>query len=37
MGLSDVMEIGRLAKSQVIANHLEALDRCPVTRESMFI
>jgi len=35
MGLSDAVEIGKIAKGRVIANHLEALDHCPVTRESI--
>jgi len=35
MGLHDAIEIATLAKGQVIANHLEALDHCPVTRESI--
>jgi L-ascorbate metabolism protein UlaG (beta-lactamase superfamily) len=35
MGLTEAIEIGELAKGQVIANHLEALDHCPVTRESI--
>jgi L-ascorbate metabolism protein UlaG (beta-lactamase superfamily) len=35
MGLSEALEIGELVKGQVIANHLEALDHCPVTRESL--
>jgi L-ascorbate metabolism protein UlaG (beta-lactamase superfamily) len=35
MGLTEAIEIGVFAKGQVIANHLEALDHCPVTRESI--
>jgi len=35
MGLSDAIKIGELAKGHVITNHLEALDHCPVTRESI--
>jgi len=35
MGLPDAIEMGVLAKGRVIANHLEALDHCPVTRESI--
>jgi len=35
MGLRDAIEMGTIAKGQVIANHLEALDHCPVSRESI--
>jgi len=35
MGLSDAIEMGSLAKGRLIANHLESLDHCPVTRESI--
>jgi hypothetical protein len=35
MGLPEAIEFGELAKGQVIANHLEALDHCPVTRVSI--
>jgi L-ascorbate metabolism protein UlaG (beta-lactamase superfamily) len=35
MGLSEAIQIGEFAKGLVIANHLEALDHCPVTRESI--
>jgi L-ascorbate metabolism protein UlaG (beta-lactamase superfamily) len=35
MGLPEAIEIGGLAKGLVITNHLEALDHCPVTRESI--
>ena len=35
MGLSESIELGALAKGLLIANHLESLDHCPVTRESI--
>ena len=35
MGLSEAIEMGELAKGQLVANHLESLDHCPVTRESI--
>jgi hypothetical protein len=35
MGLPEAIKIGTIAKGQLIANHLEARDRCPVTRESI--
>lgn len=35
MGLEEAFELGKLAKGRVIANHLEALDHCPVSREEM--
>jgi len=35
MGLPEAIRIGGLAKGLVITNHLEALDHCPVTRESI--
>jgi L-ascorbate metabolism protein UlaG (beta-lactamase superfamily) len=35
MGMPEAIKIGELAKGQVIANHLEALDHCPVTRKSI--
>jgi len=35
MGLSEAIEMGELAKGQLVANHLESLDHCPVTRESL--
>lgn len=35
MGLSESLELGELAKGQLIANHLESLDHCPVTRDSI--
>ncbi|GAC19628.1 MBL fold metallo-hydrolase [Paraglaciecola arctica] len=35
MGLSEAIQIGEFTKGLVIANHLEALDHCPVTRKSI--
>ncbi len=35
MGFDDVMAVSRLATGTVVANHLEALDHCPVTREQL--
>jgi len=35
MGLSDAIKLGGVAKGRVVANHLESLDHCPVTRESV--
>lgn len=35
MGLSEAIEMGEFAKGQLVANHLESLDHCPVTRESI--
>jgi len=35
MRLSEAIHIEELAKGLVIANHLEALDHCPVTRKSI--
>ncbi|MBV1921371.1 MAG: MBL fold metallo-hydrolase [Pseudomonadales bacterium] len=35
MGLSDAIEMGEIAKGHLVANHLESLDHCPVTRESV--
>ncbi|MBS3797851.1 MBL fold metallo-hydrolase [Pseudoalteromonas sp. BDTF-M6] len=32
MGAEDVLELASIAYGQVIANHLEALDHCPVSR-----
>jgi L-ascorbate metabolism protein UlaG (beta-lactamase superfamily) len=32
MGLEDILEAAALTKGLVVANHLEALDHCPVTR-----
>ncbi len=36
MGLEDAIKIGETAKKQVIANHLESLDHCPVTRAELY-
>lgn len=35
MSLEEVMEFARLAPGRVIANHLEALNHCPITREEL--
>ena len=35
MGLEGAIKIGELTKKRVIANHLESLDHCPVTREEL--
>ncbi len=35
MGLEDAIKIGGITKKQVIANHLESLDHCPVTRAEL--
>ncbi|AYC33662.1 MBL fold metallo-hydrolase [Pseudomonas cavernae] len=35
MGIDDVIEFTRLAASKVVANHLEALSHCPVTRAAL--
>lgn len=35
MGLSDVLEFTRLSQGTVIANHLEAINHCPVTRKEL--
>ena len=35
MGLEEALEVGGLSQGQVIANHLEALDHCPVTRKEL--
>ena len=32
MGIDDVIELARVASGTVVANHLEALSHCPVTR-----
>jgi len=36
MSLDEVMEFTALAPGQVIANHLEALNHCPVTRKQVY-
>ncbi|MCQ4317781.1 hypothetical protein [Stutzerimonas zhaodongensis] len=35
MGVTDVLEFTRLCTGTVIANHLEAINHCPVTREGL--
>ena len=35
MGLEDAIGIGEIAKNHVIANHLESLDHCPVSRADL--
>ncbi|MDZ7862251.1 MBL fold metallo-hydrolase [Acidovorax sp.] len=35
MGVDDVLELTRLAQGTVIANHLQAISHCPVTREDL--
>ena len=35
MGLEEAVEFGRLCAGDVIANHLESLDHCPVTRSAL--
>ncbi len=35
MGQDDVLAFTRLARGDVVANHLEALSHCPVTRQSL--
>jgi L-ascorbate metabolism protein UlaG (beta-lactamase superfamily) len=35
MGLEEALEVGGLSQGQVIANHLESLDHCPVTRKEL--
>ena len=35
MDLDQAIEFGRLGEGVVIANHLEALDHCPVTRDAL--
>lgn len=35
MGVPDVIELARLSKGIVIANHLEALSHCPVSRDEL--
>ncbi|MCE2744337.1 MAG: MBL fold metallo-hydrolase [Burkholderiales bacterium] len=37
MGVSDVLEFTRATSGLVIANHLEAISHCPVTREQLLI
>lgn len=35
MGIEDALQVAELATGTVIANHLEALDHCPVSRENL--
>lgn len=35
MGIDEVIELARLAVGTVVANHLEALSHCPVTRSAL--
>jgi L-ascorbate metabolism protein UlaG (beta-lactamase superfamily) len=35
MAIEEVLDLVRLAPGRVIANHMEALDHCPVTREQL--
>ena len=35
MGLEESLQFGEIAKGMVIANHLESLDHCPVTRDEI--
>lgn len=35
MGLEDLREVTSISEGTLIANHLEALDHCPVTREQL--
>ena len=35
MGLEESIKVGSLAKGKIIANHLESLDHCPVSREQL--
>jgi L-ascorbate metabolism protein UlaG (beta-lactamase superfamily) len=35
MGLDDILEAAAITKGVVVANHLEALDHCPVTRAEL--
>lgn len=35
MGIEDVIDFTRLSPGIVIANHLEALSHCPVTRNDL--
>lgn len=37
MGVQDVLEFTRASKGLVIANHLEAISHCPVTRDQLLI
>lgn len=35
MGLADVLEFATLSEGTVVANHLEAINHCPVTRQEL--
>jgi L-ascorbate metabolism protein UlaG (beta-lactamase superfamily) len=35
MGLDDILEAAAISEGIVVANHLEALDHCPVTRAEL--
>ena len=35
MGVDDILGLLRIAKGRVVANHLEALDHCPVSRRQL--
>lgn len=35
MGLEEALQVGVLSQGQVIANHLESLDHCPVSRQEL--
>jgi L-ascorbate metabolism protein UlaG (beta-lactamase superfamily) len=35
MGLDDILEAARIGRGVIVANHLEALDHCPVTRADL--
>jgi len=35
MGLDDAIQVAELTDARIIANHIESLDHCPVTREQL--
>ncbi len=35
MGIEETLEVAELSKGNIVANHLEALDHCPVTRRQL--
>lgn len=37
MGLDEALQVGAMTQAHIIANHLESLDHCPVTREELRI
>lgn len=37
MGVADVLEFTRLSQGRVIANHLEAISHCPVSRDELAV